>query len=143
MKTSDSSCQTFTEKKIIMMLEIIFVDFNNRDAKGRVRLITNGSIKSIKDGNIKLVEGKRVQITDEELQTIGTLRFSEDEKIWVAEFHFNELKDTSQQQEENINQEEKLPKWAQLIFWICGIAYLIWLLFIRRGGPAPRDFPVF
>ena len=53
-----------------MHIEVIFVDFNNADEKGRVRLSTNGSLNDIKNKNIELVNGKKVLLEDfEELKT--------------------------------------------------------------------------
>jgi hypothetical protein len=67
-------------------MEIIEVDFNNADASGRIRLNTDGAIESIKERSIELVEGKQVELDDEDsLKNTGTLRFSKSEDIWVAE----------------------------------------------------------
>ena len=66
-------------------METIFADFNNLDSWGRVRLITTGSLESIQPDSIELIEGKQVQLDDEDgLRNIGTLYFSKDENIWVA-----------------------------------------------------------
>ena len=75
-----------------MHIEVIFVDGNNADEKGRVRLSTNGSLKDIKNKNIKLVEGKKVLLDDsEELKTLGTLYFSNEENIWVAVINWDDI----------------------------------------------------
>ena len=75
-----------------MHIEVIFVDGNNADEKGRVRLSTNGSLKYIKNKNIKLVEGKKVLLDDsEELKTLGTLYFSNEENIWVAVINWDDI----------------------------------------------------
>jgi hypothetical protein len=67
-------------------METIFVDFNNADTYGRVRLNTIGTFESIKEKNIELIESKQVQLDDEDsLRNIGTFTFSETENIWVAE----------------------------------------------------------
>ena len=41
-----------------MEVETIFVDLNNRDELGWVRVNTIGSLESIKNNNIELIEGK-------------------------------------------------------------------------------------
>ena len=75
-----------------MDIEVIFVDFNNADEKGRVRLSTNGSLNDIKNKNIELVEGKKVLLDDsEELKTLGTLYFSNEENIWVAVINWDDI----------------------------------------------------
>ena len=75
-----------------MITEIIFADFNNADEKGRVRLSTKGSLNDIKNKKIKLVEGKKVLLDDsEELKTLGTLYFSNEENIWVAVINWDDI----------------------------------------------------
>ncbi len=75
-----------------MHIEVIFVDFNNADEKGRVRLTTNGSLNDIKNKNIELVEGNKVLLDDsEELKTLGTLYFSNEENIWVAVINWDDI----------------------------------------------------
>jgi hypothetical protein len=67
-------------------METINVDFNNADSHGRVRLNKAGAIESISEKNIELVEGKQVELHDEDsLRNVGTLKFSKEENIWVAE----------------------------------------------------------
>lgn len=64
----------------------IFADFNNADRKGRIRLNTNGSLSDIKLLKIELIDGKKVMLDDDDgLATIGSLMFSEEERIWVVE----------------------------------------------------------
>ena len=75
-----------------MGIEVIFADFNNADEKGRVRLSTNGSLNDIKNKNIELVSGKKVLLDDyDELKTFGTLYFSTEENIWVAEINWDDI----------------------------------------------------
>ena len=75
-----------------MHIEVIFVDFNNADEKGRVRLSTNGSLNDIKNKNIELVEWKKVLLDDyDDLKTFGTLYFSNEENIWVAEINWDDI----------------------------------------------------
>ena len=75
-----------------MITEVIFADFNNADEKGRVRLSTKGSLNDIKNKKIKLVEGKKVLLNDcDELKTLGTLYFSTEENIWVAEINWDDI----------------------------------------------------
>ena len=73
-------------------MEKIFADFNNADVKGRIQLTTLGSIIDINLNQIELIEGKKVLLDDEEeLKTIGTLKYSPEENIWVAEINWNDF----------------------------------------------------
>jgi hypothetical protein len=67
------------------MLNKVFIDFNNADKKGRVRLNSNGTLNDLKNKNIELIEGKEILLDDEDgLATAGIVQFSEEENIWVA-----------------------------------------------------------
>ncbi|MET3503510.1 hypothetical protein ABIC45_005147 [Mucilaginibacter rubeus] len=74
-------------------MESIFVDFNNADVEGRVRLNAQGTLANIKAQNIELSNGLRLILDDEqELKAIGIVQFSENENIWVAKIDWNDLK---------------------------------------------------
>jgi hypothetical protein len=64
----------------------IFADFNNADTSGRVRLNTNGSLGDIHKLADNFKENIYVLLDDEDsLQIFGRVKYSDDEKIWVAE----------------------------------------------------------
>jgi hypothetical protein len=64
---------------------IIFVDLNNTDSKGRVRLNTAGALNDIKTKNITLKDGLEVLLDDrQEFRVKGISEFSKQENIWVA-----------------------------------------------------------
>jgi hypothetical protein len=70
-------------------METINVVFNNADIHGRVRLNTVGALASIDEKSIELIEGKQVELDDDDsLKNVGTLKFSEEENIWVAEIEW-------------------------------------------------------
>jgi hypothetical protein len=76
--------------KMDMELEKIFADFNNADVHGRIRLSTKGSLEDIQLKKIELKDGKQIFLDDEnEMTTLGVLRFSIEEDIWVAEINWN------------------------------------------------------
>lgn len=76
-----------------MRRRIIFVDFNNSDTKGRLRLNLDGTIESLKKENVKLENGLELIFDDEcELQINGVVEYSECESIWVAKIDWNKLK---------------------------------------------------
>lgn len=71
----------------------LFADFNNVDQQGRVRLNTYGTFEDIKKMNLELKEGMQVFLDDNDtLTTIGHIKYSDDEKIWVAEISWNDIK---------------------------------------------------
>ena len=70
----------------------LFADFNNADRQGRVRLNTNGTFADIKRLNIELKENMQVFLDDDDsLTTIGNIKYSDEEKIWVAEINWNNI----------------------------------------------------
>ncbi|MBD1362905.1 hypothetical protein IDJ77_03705 [Mucilaginibacter sp. ZT4R22] len=74
------------------ILETIYVDFNNTDAEGRVRLITNGALRDIKEKGIILKDGLEVLLDDrEDFKVKGVVQHSVSENIWVAKFSWKEL----------------------------------------------------
>ncbi|MBN8787898.1 MAG: hypothetical protein J0I84_12470 [Terrimonas sp.] len=74
----------------------IFVDFNNADSKGRIRLNTDGTLKDIKKKEIKLEIGLEIILSDyDEFETLGVIEFSLEEKIWVARIDWNALTHSS------------------------------------------------
>ena len=71
------------------MKQKIYVDFNNRDSLGRVRLNTKGTFDDLKRFNIELKPGLELLLDDEEeLMASGIVQFSQEENIWVASFEW-------------------------------------------------------
>ena len=71
----------------------IYADFNNADSKGRLRLITDGSLSDIKKLNLKMAEGMPVVVYDDELSANAEVTFSEEEKIWVAKIDWAQIRE--------------------------------------------------
>jgi hypothetical protein len=70
---------------------VIHADFQNADAQGRVRLNTAGALAAIASLGIELEPDMRVLLIDgEELTAVGTVMWSEAEKIWVAEVDWDD-----------------------------------------------------
>lgn len=66
----------------------IYVDFQNLDPSGRVRLNTIGSIEDLNRQGFILRTGLAVRLYGDEFEAPGTLEFSEQEHIWVARFQW-------------------------------------------------------
>lgn len=72
----------------------IDVDFNNCDREGRVRLNTVGAIRSLNESQITLRNGLELELTSGDFLPIkGIVENSESERIWVAQFDVNDLRD--------------------------------------------------
>ena len=70
----------------------LFADFQNSDPKGRVRLNTIGTLNDLRDKGVVLKPGLKVLLDDDdELKTPGTIVFSNEENIWVAEIDWTLL----------------------------------------------------
>ncbi len=96
----------------------LFVDFNNADRYGRVRLNTNGTFADIKELNLELKEGMRVSLDDNDsLTTIGEVKYSDEEKIWVAEINWDDIKhkNTSPDVSSKMKIREQLAVYRQLL----------------------------
>jgi hypothetical protein len=74
-------------------LDKVFVDFNNADKEGRIRLTTYGTRRDIKEKNIQLKNGLELLLDDEdELSTPCIVEFLKEENIWVAKIDWNLFK---------------------------------------------------
>jgi len=72
----------------------IEVDFNNCDQQGRVRLNTVGAMRSLNASQVTLRNGLEVELTSGDFSPIkGVVEYSDSERIWVAQFDINALRD--------------------------------------------------
>lgn len=69
----------------------LYADFNNADALGRLRLITQGSLADIAAQNIVLSSGMRIIVHDDELSAEGEVVFSEEERVWVVKIDWGKI----------------------------------------------------
>ena len=70
----------------------VYVDFHNTDTQGRIRLTTRGTQEDIKKQEIELRTGMLLKLYDDEIEGVGLAYYSEEEKRWVAEINWNNLK---------------------------------------------------
>jgi hypothetical protein len=71
----------------------IFVDFHNSDEHGRVRLNTVGTIEDLNRLGFVLCEGAEVLLYSYEVETEGTVTYSAEEGLWVANFDAKNVRD--------------------------------------------------
>ena len=67
-----------------MLTPYVYADFNNTDPKGRLRLNCVGTADDLSREGIELRDGLRLIVHDEELETDATVRYSDEERLWVA-----------------------------------------------------------
>jgi hypothetical protein len=77
-----------------MTVPRIYVDFQNADRQGRVRLTCNGTVRDLADQGVQLQEGQVLALYDDcdadddgtpvEMRTNGTASYSPQEQCWVA-----------------------------------------------------------
>ena len=79
-----------------MSLSRIFVDFHNADEQGRLRLNCIGTIEDLARQQPELEDGQRLTLYSEDLEVDGIVRFSEDEKVWVAVIDWNQIRQVEQ-----------------------------------------------
>jgi hypothetical protein len=70
----------------------VYSDFNNADPQGRLRLNCVGTINDLARLGVRLSEGLRLLLHDEELQAEGEVRYSADERDWVAAIDWNAVR---------------------------------------------------
>ena len=71
----------------------MYADFQNADSAGRIRLNTTGSLRDLGALPNGPTDGLVVRLESEELHATGVLRFSSEERIWVAELYWSDVKD--------------------------------------------------
>jgi len=73
----------------------IFIDFHNADEQGRLRLNCIGTIEDL-SRQPELENGQRLMLYGEDLEVVGVVQFSEEEKIWVVEIDWNQIRQVEQ-----------------------------------------------
>ena len=73
----------------------VFVDFNNADPQGRIRLNTVGTIRDLDRLGLVLKEGTEMLLSCLELEAEGRATYSEDEHIWVASINWDQIRELS------------------------------------------------
>lgn len=67
----------------------VFADFHNADPQGRLRLNCVGTIEDLAKQKIELHAGLGLTLYSEDLETDGSVEFSNLEKLWVAAIDWN------------------------------------------------------
>ena len=67
----------------------VFADFHNADPQGRLRLNCVGTIEDLAKQKVELLAGLELTVYSEELETDGSVEFSDEEKLWVALIDWN------------------------------------------------------
>ncbi len=70
----------------------VFADFHNADAQGRLRLNCIGTAEDLARQQIALQDGQSLTFYSEDLEVDGLVRYSLEEKVWVALIDWNAIK---------------------------------------------------
>jgi hypothetical protein len=62
----------------------VFADFHNADERGRVRLNCVGTVQDLNVQKIQLRPGLVLRLYSEDIETDGTVEYSDLEHLWVA-----------------------------------------------------------
>jgi len=71
----------------------VFVDFNNSDRQGRVRLNCVGTVQDLNRLGIVLQEGAEMLLSCVELEVEGIVTYSIEEGLWVARVDWDKVRD--------------------------------------------------
>ena len=71
----------------------VYADFHNADAKGRLRLNCDGTIEDLACQKITLRESQHIVLYNEELEVDGIVKYSNEEKLWVAVIDWNAIRE--------------------------------------------------
>jgi hypothetical protein len=71
----------------------VFVDFNNSDRQGRVRLNCVGTVEDLNRLGIVLQEGTELLLCCHELETEGSVTYSTEEGLWVAGVDWKKIRE--------------------------------------------------
>ena len=74
----------------------IFADFQNADAKGRLRLNCIGTIEDLSRQGTQLIDGGKLSIYSEELEVDAVVVYSDEEKIWVATIDWDRIREVAE-----------------------------------------------
>jgi hypothetical protein len=71
---------------------VIYADFNNADARGRLRLNCAGTMNDLARQGISLRDGMQLILRDEELEADGIAHYASDDQLWVAVIDWQKLR---------------------------------------------------
>jgi hypothetical protein len=71
----------------------IFVDFHNADTQGRLRLNCIGTVEDLARQQISLQDGQSLVLYSEDLEVDGVVRYSKEEKLWVAVIDWDAIRE--------------------------------------------------
>ena len=70
----------------------VFADFHNADSQGRLRLNCIGTVEDLSRNQVTLRDGLKVILYGEELEVDGIVRFSDEERLWVASIDWDAIR---------------------------------------------------
>ena len=71
----------------------VYADFNNADRIGRLRLNCQGTREDLERQKLEFRENMKLTLYMEDIECVGTVTYSQEERIWVAKINWNEVRD--------------------------------------------------
>ena len=75
-----------------MTLPRLYADFNDADPQGRLRLNCFGTFEDMSRHKMSLQEGACMTFYDDGCEADGTVRYSDEERIWVGEIDWKAIR---------------------------------------------------
>ncbi|MCE7985698.1 MAG: hypothetical protein DYG89_31355 [Caldilinea sp. CFX5] len=74
----------------------IYIDFQNADIQGRLRLNCTGTIEDLARQRVVLRPGQTFLLYSEDLEVEGTVIYSVEENLWVAVINWDDIHEITQ-----------------------------------------------
>ena len=90
----------------------VYVDFQNADAQGRLRLNSVGTVQDLSRQQVELKEGLELDCYSEELVVEGQVHYSTEENLWVAVIDWDAIKESNPESSQAEDQIEAMDERA-------------------------------
>jgi hypothetical protein len=71
----------------------VYADFQNADVQGRLRLNCVGTLADLSRQGIELSVGRSLILYSEDLEVVGVVEYSEEERIWVGRVDWDAIQE--------------------------------------------------
>lgn len=90
----------------------VYVDFQNADVQGRLRLNNVGTIQDLSRQQVELKAGLKLDCYSEELEVEGQVQYSAEENLWVAVIDWDAIKESDLESSQAEDQTEAIGERA-------------------------------
>jgi hypothetical protein len=71
----------------------VYADFHNADEQGRLRLNCIGTLEDLSRQQIEFCGGQSLIFYSEDLEVVGVVEYSEEERIWVGQIDWDAIRE--------------------------------------------------